>query len=686
MQVPLNPPELSGLGLPLQLQPQPMIEQVVESHSHSHHPATRARTEGVIIAPKREVVEQNPQADPSAGATALILERMQQMEQRLARTKAGVQAAIQNPLFASRPGPFSLRILTVVRSAHAKTLKIPHYNRLTDPFVHMDTFHKVTSNRGFNDATLCHMFSETLDGEAMGWFFECPPRTMDSFHALTEAFLSWFILLAVRHHITSQLFNVKQGAEETLKAFITRWRAATSESRGLDKTRALAAFKQGLLKGPFLYHLNYNHPNAAYNLVMMEAVVHAQAEFVTYGEARPPPRIVVRSNQPSSSQPQTADKTPSTLPGERKREWQQGGCNQNKQHKDQQFQKGDRLSQGVSRSKQLESSQGYAVFKVLIASYEEIYDQCKDQIPAPPPGRYPKVGKPRNTGKWCKYHEDSGHNTNNYNALKIAIETLYRDGKLQQFKACQLPQVVGNIEPICRINTIDGGAPITDMSHRARKRYACATNPKEICHISFERSAKLPKAGWEPIMFTEEEERNVHLPHDDPFLIDATLDKWSVGRVLVDSGSAVNVIFNGCYNQLQRNRKLLQDHEPLLSFSGDIMQPLGSDYMGLTIGTSPCTAEVHTEFIIVDCHSFYNAIIGRPALSKLKCIIAGYMLLMKFPTPNGPSCVRGSQQLSRECYSTTIARSTPSYEILTVGGRVPLTEAIDIPTTHLPVG
>ncbi|MDD0245712.1 hypothetical protein PSY47_23335, partial [Shigella flexneri] len=92
-----------------------------------------------------------------------------------------------------------------------------------------------------------------------------------------------------------------------------------------------------------------------------------------------------------------------------------------------------------------------------------------------------------------------------------------------------------------------------------------------------------------------------------------------------------------------------QAHEPLLSFSGDITQPLGSDYMRLTVGSSPCMAQVHTEFIVVDCFSSYNAIIGRPALNKLKCIIAGYMLLMKFPTPNGTGCVKGSQQLALSC-------------------------------------
>ena len=147
---------------------------------------------------------------------------------------------------------------------------------------------------------------------------------------------------------------------------------------------ALAAFKQGLLKGPFLYHLNYNHPNAAYDHVMSEAVIHAQAEFITYGETPPPPPTPVKSTQPSASHQETAGKTSALPPTDKKREWQQGSY-QNKRQKDQHYNKGNRSSHGDNRNKQTKSSQRYRVFTVLTASYEEIYDQCKDQIPPPPP-------------------------------------------------------------------------------------------------------------------------------------------------------------------------------------------------------------------------------------------------------------------------------------------------------------
>ncbi|XP_062028447.1 uncharacterized protein LOC133744335 [Rosa rugosa] len=287
----------------------------------------------------------------------------------------------------------------------------------------MDTFKKVTNNKGFDDATLCHLFSETLDGEAMSWFFECSPGSMDSFLALSNAFLSRFILMTDGYHNSNQLFSINQGIDESLKSYVTRWRTATSRCRDLDKTMALAAFKQALHKASFLYHLNCNCPNATYNYVMNEAVLHAQAEYNTYGATPPPPQTPLKNPQPATFQQgnTTTTTTPSitTPPNDKKREWQHGNY-QDKRQKDQQYHnKGNRSFHNDRRdnrhNKPAANAQKFVVFAVLTASYEEIYDQCKDQIPPPPLRKYPRVGKPRNTGKWCKHHEDSGHNTNDCN-------------------------------------------------------------------------------------------------------------------------------------------------------------------------------------------------------------------------------------------------------------------------------
>ena len=82
---------------------------------------------------------------------------------------------------------------------------------------------------------------------------------------------------------------------------------------------------------------------------------------------------------------------------------------------------------------------------------------------------------------------------------------------------------------------------------------------------------------------------------------------------------------------------------PLISFSDDIVQPLGSIHLPFTIGTDPYTATITTNFLVVDCPTAYNVIFGRTGINDLKAMVSTYMLLMKFPTPYGNGYIRGDQ-------------------------------------------
>ncbi|KAM1696121.1 hypothetical protein ACFXTN_027680 [Malus domestica] len=79
---------------------------------------------------------------------------------------------------------------------------------------------------------------------------------------------------------------------------------------------------------------------------------------------------------------------------------------------------------------------------------------------------------------------------------------------------------------------------------------------------------------------------------------------------------------------------------PLINFSGDTVQPLGSIHLPFTIGTGPNTATITTNFQVVDCPTAYNVIFGRTCINDLKAIVSTHMLLMKFPTPYGNGYIR----------------------------------------------
>ena len=60
-------------------------------------------------------------------------------------------------------------------------------------------------------------------------------------------------------------------------------------------------------------------------------------------------------------------------------------------------------------------------------------------------------------------------------------------------------------------------------------------------------------------------------------------------------------------------------------------------------------------FLVVNCPSSYNVIIGRPTLNRWKSAMSTYCLKVKFPTENGVGEVKGDQVLARECYQVVLA-------------------------------
>ncbi|CAL9024099.1 unnamed protein product [Prunus brigantina] len=101
---------------------------------------------------------------------------------------------------------------------------------------------------------------------------------------------------------------------------------------------------------------------------------------------------------------------------------------------------------------------------------------------------------------------------------------------------------------------------------------------------------------------------------------------------------------------------------PLLSFSGDVVEPIGSIQLPLAIGSGQRRAFIYTHFLVVSCPTAYNAIIGRPALTRMKAILCPHMLLLKFPSQSGIGQVRGDQLSARVCYvssTTKAANHTP---------------------------
>ena len=80
------------------------------------------------------------------------------------------------------------------------------------------------------------------------------------------------------------------------------------------------------------------------------------------------------------------------------------------------------------------------------------------------------------------------------------------------------------------------------------------------------------------------------------------------------------------------------------------MYPLGAVTLPMTVRDYPQQITKDVTFLVVDCSSAYNAILGHPTLNSWRAVTSTYHLMIKFPTEYGVGEVRGDQVAARECY------------------------------------
>ncbi|CAL9018619.1 unnamed protein product [Prunus brigantina] len=212
-----------------------------------------------------------------------------------------------------------------------------------------------------------------------------------------------------------------------------------------------------------------------------------------------------------------------------------------------------------------------------------------------------------NTGVFCRFHQFGGHDTESCVALRNIIEGLIREGKLDKYMHNLPPPPNPHQRQINMISTISGGPTLAGTSNNSIKHYVRSTYAHQVFSAEQGRLPKTHKSGWAPITFCEEEERGVILPHDDPIIIRADISNFDVGRILVDTGSSVSVMFAEAFNELQVPSHLLdRSITPLVSFSGEVVQPIGSIHLPISIGAAPQRRTITTPFLIIDCPTVYN--------------------------------------------------------------------------------
>ena len=162
-----------------------------------------------------------------------------------------------------------------------------------------------------------------------------------------------------------------------------------------------------------------------------------------------------------------------------------------------------------------------------------------------------------NKSLWCDYHRDHGHETDKCRSLKFLVEKLIKAGHLMRYIR-EMNQgsgprqdadkiavgAVASQEPRPTINYILGG-PSDDQyqsKHQQKKLLRAATIKARVnaIHMGSNYVETEPIDG--PISFPPINPNRVIVAHYDVLVLTLCINGFDVHRVLVDPGSAVDLL------------------------------------------------------------------------------------------------------------------------------------------------
>ncbi|XP_075657323.1 uncharacterized protein LOC142627360 [Castanea sativa] len=372
---------------------------------------------------------------------------------------------------------------------------------------------------------MCRAFPTTLKGPARDWYSKLTPNSIGTFKELGAQFVSHFIESHRYKKSTACLMNIRQRENETLRSYIAHFNKEALSIDEVDDKIHVAAFTNGLRKGKFLFSLYKNNPKT------MSEVFYRATKYMNAEDA-----LLAREEKPRKKGRQEdvhSDRGQKKVRAEEQRD--------------------DRRLRPLAGK--------FTSFTPLTAPIDQVLMQIKDEGALTFPGKLKKDPNKRSRDKYCRFHQDHGHDTVDCYDLKQQIEALIRRGRLQRFvnkervdpPQNQAPRRDNDRpkQPIGDIRMIVGGTMTAGSSKKARKTYL-----RMVQNIQMTSSTpKMSRIDNPPIGFSEEDARRLHHPHDDALVITIQAGDYNIHRVLVDNGSSADILYYPAFQQMGIKRE-----------------------------------------------------------------------------------------------------------------------------------
>ncbi|GJW52781.1 reverse transcriptase domain-containing protein [Tanacetum coccineum] len=434
--------------------------------------------------------------------------------------------------------------------SHIKT-----YDGSEDLEDHLNIFQSAAKTKRWAIPTWCHMFNSILTGNARVWFDDLPKETIDGYDDLKKAFLENCLQQKKCIKDPVEIHNIRQRDGESTKEFVRRYKLKSKDVKGAPECMKIFRFMHGVTNPELIKRL---HDKI---LKSVDKMMRVTIAFLR-GE-------VAASNR------------------ERKKSfssWKHQEANQK-----QNFKKGGYRNQQRSERKQDR-------FSLLTKTPKEIFALDKGKFKAPPPMTTPF--EKRNHAKFCEFHGEVGHNTDECMHLKKQIEEMLKAGKL---------------------------------SHLI----------KELKQNNGKKQPKVTK--------------KVETSGKDKALAILMVQPWErVARQRITQSFSPNLeIFFPPLGEDERTKEIRKQLIPtttlLIGFSGEIIWPIGQIQLLVKIGEEEHSTSAWMNFMVVRSSSPYNGIIGRSGVRKLQAVPSTAHGMLKILVEGGVITLKSSKLVPLEC-------------------------------------
>ncbi|GJY34756.1 reverse transcriptase domain-containing protein [Tanacetum coccineum] len=496
---------------------------------------------------------------------------------------------LSQPWTCEERNPFTPRIqhFSLPRTrmpSHVKT-----YDGSGDPEDHLKLFQSAAKTEGWAMPTWCHMFNSTLTGNARVWFDKLPKESIDSYEDLRTAFRENYLQQTKHIKDPVEIHHIKQRDGESTEDFMERYKAEVLDVEGAPECMRISGFMHGITHPGLIKRLYERIPRSMDEMYRMTtSFLQGEVAALSHGQRK-------------------ASSSWKSLEGGNKLNFKKGF--KNKQRPDR---KPDR-------------------FSLLTKTPKEIFALEKGKFKAPPPMVTP-VEK-RDPKKYCEFHSDTGHSTDECMQLRKQIDEMIKAGKLSQF----IKELKQNDKPKAPKKGEASGKdkPLTILMIQPWERVA---KPRITQSFSPETAMSFP-----PL---REEDGT-----EGPMIIEVEMGGHFVHRVYIDGGASSEVLYEHCFIKLRKEIRdqMVPATTHLIEFSRETIWPLGQIALLVKIGDEVHSTSAWMNFVVIRSPSQHNAIIGRPGIRKIRAVPSTAHGMLKFPVEGGTVTLQSSRVIPMEC-------------------------------------